>query len=581
MSYEKITTKEIALKQIESLRREYLNCNIFSVYDYNCLSMQELLCTFFEKINQCVDATNKTVVLVEWLVGQGLKAEVAEQLNQWFVDGTLKTVINEVIFNELNTKVDTLRENFETNKIHVNNRFDTVEQKISDNKKLLQDYYNVVELGADPTGAVDCTNVLDANKDKKLYFPSGIYKHSGIFIVNNVIGDNANLHYVGTEIGVRFDSNGIVVKGIKFTSSKTDKSLGICDNHNTIEFINCEFEGGNKTGMILQNCEQICFNGCNGFKGNGSHGLLIKNSRLISMNGLAVFQNSDFGVYVEGNSTGTVLLNSMICYNKKGGVYVDGSADCRRFILSNNQILFNKDESGVGLSHAVFLSSLQNGIVSGNTIVGSKTIGIGMTSCHNMNIMSNQLEGIESGKAISLSSGSSACNIIGNSHPSLTLDIVEPTQHTVIDYTGQNFIKGGISVENIVRFGHGNIQNYANGNMDIICDKPGGTSTLLIGNGDGSQPDNTNVDLKLQGRNFHMLNSTGQYTDIQVNGLNNLVVGGKDMVNLVDVPAHHTTPGNYGSFAVSDTDLFVRTKSGKWKYVSLRDYQVLQTLEER
>lgn len=95
----------IKLNKIEDLKRSMLNCNVFSVYDYDCLSMQELLCTFFEKINQCVDVTNKTVVLVDWLVEQGLKEEVAKKLESWFADGTLANIINEVIFKELNNKV--------------------------------------------------------------------------------------------------------------------------------------------------------------------------------------------------------------------------------------------------------------------------------------------------------------------------------------------------------------------------------------------------------------------------------------------------------------------------------------------
>lgn len=98
-------TKDLALKQISQLKRDMLNCNIFSVYDYNCLSMQELLCTFFEKINQCVDAVNKTVNIVEWLVGEGLSEQVAIQLGKWLEDGTLANIINETVFRDLNTKI--------------------------------------------------------------------------------------------------------------------------------------------------------------------------------------------------------------------------------------------------------------------------------------------------------------------------------------------------------------------------------------------------------------------------------------------------------------------------------------------
>lgn len=106
MCNEKLTNKDLALNLISELKRTSLNCNIFSVYDYDCLSMQELLCTFFEKINQCVDISNKTVVLVDWLVSQGLSVEVAEKLDTWLKDGTLEQIINTKAFGKLENKIN-------------------------------------------------------------------------------------------------------------------------------------------------------------------------------------------------------------------------------------------------------------------------------------------------------------------------------------------------------------------------------------------------------------------------------------------------------------------------------------------
>lgn len=119
--------KELALKTLESLKRDSLNCNVFSVYDYCDLSMQELLCTFFTKINQVVDATNKTVVLVDWLVNQGLSEEVAKKLDTWLRDGTLANIINETVFNELNRKV-----NANTQQIELNTRQAKINKLLSE-----------------------------------------------------------------------------------------------------------------------------------------------------------------------------------------------------------------------------------------------------------------------------------------------------------------------------------------------------------------------------------------------------------------------------------------------------------------
>lgn len=98
---------------INKINKNDLNCNVFSVYDYNALTMQELLSQFFTKINECIDKSNESVDLCSWLVNEGLSEQVALQLLKWLSDGTLNGVINESIFNELNTKVNVNKENRE------------------------------------------------------------------------------------------------------------------------------------------------------------------------------------------------------------------------------------------------------------------------------------------------------------------------------------------------------------------------------------------------------------------------------------------------------------------------------------
>lgn len=95
-------------EKITELKKQDLNCNVFSVYDYDGLSMNELLCQFFNKINECIKTSNETIDLTKWLVNEGLTQEVVKKLLSWLEDGTLETVINENIFNDLSTKVNRL-----------------------------------------------------------------------------------------------------------------------------------------------------------------------------------------------------------------------------------------------------------------------------------------------------------------------------------------------------------------------------------------------------------------------------------------------------------------------------------------
>ena len=106
---------------MEKLKRYDLNCNIFNVYDYDGLSMQELLCQFFTKINECVDFSNSTLDLCSWLVNEGLKQEIALKLTNWLNDGTLEDIINASLFESLNNKIDNVESQLEHIVINVVN----------------------------------------------------------------------------------------------------------------------------------------------------------------------------------------------------------------------------------------------------------------------------------------------------------------------------------------------------------------------------------------------------------------------------------------------------------------------------
>lgn len=103
---------------ISNLKNCDLNCNVFSVYDYNGYTVQELLCEFFTKINECIDEVNSISELVNWLVNKGLEETVATQLGIWLADGTIESIINENLFNDLKGKITKLEKQVEN--IYVN-----------------------------------------------------------------------------------------------------------------------------------------------------------------------------------------------------------------------------------------------------------------------------------------------------------------------------------------------------------------------------------------------------------------------------------------------------------------------------
>ena len=55
-----------------------------------------------------VDMIQKWNEVYEWVMGAGLEKEVSAKLELWLEDGTLDSIINETLFNELNGKIDLL-----------------------------------------------------------------------------------------------------------------------------------------------------------------------------------------------------------------------------------------------------------------------------------------------------------------------------------------------------------------------------------------------------------------------------------------------------------------------------------------
>lgn len=82
---------------IEKLTNNILiNDKIKSVYNFNELSLQDLLSKFFEKINESIESSNQALSFLEYLKNEGLPKEVIKELNLMYQDGRLTTLIDEL-----------------------------------------------------------------------------------------------------------------------------------------------------------------------------------------------------------------------------------------------------------------------------------------------------------------------------------------------------------------------------------------------------------------------------------------------------------------------------------------------------
>ena len=194
---------------INKLNPNFLNCNIFNVYDYEGLTIQELLSQFFTKINECVDGVNNMGDLAQWLVNQGLNEEVAKQLNKWLLDGTLQDIINENLFNELKSKID-------------NQRY----------------YVSVKEFNNDIQATLDYCK----ENNKTCFIPCGEYTINEALINNgvNVIGENATNTII--KLGKAVD-NGMILKSNNSAVVKSIEGLTfICLENNMMDKCGIYFE---------------------------------------------------------------------------------------------------------------------------------------------------------------------------------------------------------------------------------------------------------------------------------------------------------------------------------------------------
>lgn len=78
--------------------------------DFDAITNYQLLCKVVEYLNKTIDKTNElgsqVEILVNWFNNLDVQDEVDKKLDEMVEDGTLAEIINQEIFNELNTKIN-------------------------------------------------------------------------------------------------------------------------------------------------------------------------------------------------------------------------------------------------------------------------------------------------------------------------------------------------------------------------------------------------------------------------------------------------------------------------------------------
>ena len=94
---------------------------INSVYDFNEFTLNEVICKLAQKMDEVITQSNESFNYLDWLKGQGLSDEVIGILLAWKDDGTLDTIINDNVFNELNNKIENTKTELDTIAYNIDN----------------------------------------------------------------------------------------------------------------------------------------------------------------------------------------------------------------------------------------------------------------------------------------------------------------------------------------------------------------------------------------------------------------------------------------------------------------------------
>ena len=182
-------------KKLEELKPYQLNCNVFDVYSYNGLTMQDLLCQFFTKINECITVSNETIDLAKWLVNEGLEIEVVKKLMIWLEDGTLENIINVNLFNTLNEKINGLSSQLEHIAIIVNDENDILNNI---NKNVTFHIGKVIDINKNMTIPQNCrlkfSNNGMLNIKPNIILTINCYIEAGFYNIFNFEDETSKIH---------------------------------------------------------------------------------------------------------------------------------------------------------------------------------------------------------------------------------------------------------------------------------------------------------------------------------------------------------------------------------------------------
>lgn len=413
---------------INKLEQSCFFRNVYQMEDY---TINQLLCSFFSKINECIDVSNESFNYLEWLKTEGLHTETSEMLNLWLEDGTLESLINVDKFNrlsaELTEKVDNLLQTtnttiselsrtlteqitrldntlskkvedmkiavnaqLEENKSFVNNAVDNMNQSMTDfetsaNLKI-DNFKNDVNLQLNVfRNFIICTNVNEfklalqktGNKPTIIYLVNGTYTLDEILY----IPDNTKIVGLGRVI---INANGL---NCYLTNKVNGTSLKYNGTKNII-IENIIFDGLNKADglsmVAFAHAQNVLIEKCTFVNLHMWHMIELNATK----NG--IIRECHFENYgnTGSNATEVIQLDAMISESQFPWFGGYDSTTCRNILIENNTFE-NIGKSAIG-NHSFKTGVVQKDIVIRNNFFDGVGTCITLSDFDNLLIEQNK-----------------------------------------------------------------------------------------------------------------------------------------------------------------------------------------------
>ena len=138
------------------------NLEINSIYDFdNAFSINELLCKFWEKIEETINISNESIDLLNWIKEEGVPTEVEKIITELVEDGTIEQMINVNKIEELRTLI--------TNKItDVNEQIEEIQANVMEQletKANKNEIFTMANMGQDIKEAMTGGSVAVVGKN--------------------------------------------------------------------------------------------------------------------------------------------------------------------------------------------------------------------------------------------------------------------------------------------------------------------------------------------------------------------------------------------------------------------------------